>query len=154
MNHSEEDLRLRSIQRWQRIFLKFNEKKADPDLPHMWNDEWEYLHQDFLEAQYEEAKAEGLNTGVYKIRCHGCRRVFYTTVSTKKYCCYNTCGMKEYKLKQRVKRWQNRRNTVCKECGKTFTPRRSDAEYCSSACRQKAYRSRKARCQLGNLPQP
>jgi hypothetical protein len=27
-----------------------------------------------------------------------------------------------------------------KGCGKTFTPKRSDAVYCSNACRQRAYR--------------
>jgi hypothetical protein len=27
-------------------------------------------------------------------------------------------------------------------CGKTFTPARTDARYCSNACRQRAYRGR------------
>jgi hypothetical protein len=31
----------------------------------------------------------------------------------------------------------------CEVCGETFTPKRSDARYCSSACRQDAYRKRK-----------
>jgi hypothetical protein len=31
---------------------------------------------------------------------------------------------------------------ACQVCGRTFTPARSDAVYCSSACRQKAYRQR------------
>lgn len=30
----------------------------------------------------------------------------------------------------------------CKQCGKDFTPARSDAAYCSRACRQSAYRHR------------
>jgi hypothetical protein len=33
---------------------------------------------------------------------------------------------------------------TCEECGETFTPQRSDARHCSSACRQRAYRMRKA----------
>ena len=38
------------------------------------------------------------------------------------------------------------RITTCGECGKTFVPKRAGAKYCSSACKQKAYRLRK---QLG-----
>ena len=154
MSYTKEEAHLKAIQSWQRIFLRRDEKKANFNLPHMWNDEWEYLHQDLLKAQYEEARTHGLNTGIYKIHCHGCRRVFYTMVSSKKYCNYNTCGMKAHRLRQRARRWQNRRDTICLECGKLFTPQRSDAKYCSSACRQKAYRSRKVSSQSGNLPQP
>jgi len=32
----------------------------------------------------------------------------------------------------------------CETCGERFTPPRSDGRYCSSACRQKAYRGRRA----------
>jgi len=35
--------------------------------------------------------------------------------------------------------------TQCVECAKSFVPARSDARFCSSACRQKAYRARKGR---------
>jgi hypothetical protein len=34
--------------------------------------------------------------------------------------------------------------TACASCGETFTPQRSDARYCSPACRQRAYRERAA----------
>ena len=37
--------------------------------------------------------------------------------------------------------------TTRERCGATFTPPRSDARYCSSACRQAAYRERKAASQ-------
>ena len=30
----------------------------------------------------------------------------------------------------------------CEQCGKTFTPTRSDARYCSTKCRVAAHRSR------------
>jgi uncharacterized OB-fold protein len=45
----------------------------------------------------------------------------------------------------------------CKGCGKTFTPKRSDAVYCSNACRQRAYRQSvtdEVRGQIAPLPQP
>ena len=32
--------------------------------------------------------------------------------------------------------------SICRECGESFTPARSDAAYCSSPCRQRAYRDR------------
>jgi NADH pyrophosphatase NudC (nudix superfamily) len=33
---------------------------------------------------------------------------------------------------------------ICNECGKEFEPvRKTQAKYCSNACRQKAYRKRK-----------
>jgi hypothetical protein len=36
---------------------------------------------------------------------------------------------------------------ACDACGTTFPPKRSDGRYCSSRCRQRAYRARKARGQ-------
>jgi len=33
---------------------------------------------------------------------------------------------------------------ACALCRSTYTPGRSDSRYCSSACRQRAYRARKA----------
>jgi RNA polymerase-binding transcription factor DksA len=32
--------------------------------------------------------------------------------------------------------------TTCEACGEEFSPLRSDARYCSSTCRQRAYRAR------------
>lgn len=145
MPFSKEEEHLRVIQGWQRILVTRQERKENPNLPHMWNDEWERHHQDILREQYEEALAEGLNTGIYKIRCAGCFKAFYTTVSSKKYCNYNTCGMKVFKFKKRMERKMNRSDTVCEECGKLFTPKRAGAHYCSNACRQKAYRFRCAK---------
>src|SRR5262245_5233277 len=43
-----------------------------------------------------------------------------------------------------IKRWQARhaKPPKCPTCLKTFTPKRSDATYCSTACRQRAHRQR------------
>jgi len=35
------------------------------------------------------------------------------------------------------------RRIACTGCGREFAPSRSDARWCSSACRQRAYRQRK-----------
>ena len=80
----------------------------------MWNCDWEYQNQDVLKNCYERKMAGrpyGKNDPVRKIICEGCGCVFYTRIWSKKYCYY-----------------------------KKFTPKRSDALYCSNACRQRAYR--------------
>lgn len=41
-------------------------------------------------------------------------------------------------------------STTCRECGIPFTPARADARFCSSACRQRAYRNRKQPNQFRN----
>ncbi len=43
---------------------------------------------------------------------------------------------------QRDLRRERRANMTCECCGVTFTPARSDARFCSAACRQGAYRRR------------
>ncbi len=47
---------------------------------------------------------------------------------------------------QRIRRKERREwlRYPCKMCGKAFKPARADARYCSSACRQWAYRRRKS----------
>ena len=44
----------------------------------------------------------------------------------------------------RNKRCLRKHDKSCDRCGERFTPPRSDARYCSSACRQAEYRERKA----------
>ena len=79
---------------------------------------------------------------VRRINCKGCERVYFTQVHCVKFCyeCrFDNIGAMYVK---RRKSLEKRKNTVCKNCGNTFTPRRSGAVYCSNACRQKAYRER------------
>ncbi|MDE6998447.1 MAG: hypothetical protein K2P04_11315, partial [Oscillospiraceae bacterium] len=54
---------------------------------------------------------------------------------------YKKCGNTGYK-KQLIQRRlaQPPRTQICKVCGNTFKRKRSDALYCSNACRQRAYR--------------
>jgi len=40
----------------------------------------------------------------------------------------------------------------CAVCGKTFAPTRADAQYCSGACRQTAYRKRVTDNQVSAVP--
>jgi hypothetical protein len=52
------------------------------------------------------------------------------------------CAHKQELARQRELRRQARANRPCQGCGQRFTGARSDARYCSGACRQKAYRQR------------
>ena len=56
--------------------------------------------------------------------------------------CCDACEPKAKAASARAKRAKKREGTVCVSCGKSFTPSRNDAEYCSSVCRQRAYRRR------------
>ena len=132
-------------------FQRIGAKRRVPGEPHVWNDEWERQNQALLKRQYEEAEALGVSTGIKLFYCRGCRQPFYTTVASKKFCSYHTCGEKMLKLKRRKDRWKARQDTVCMECGRLFTPKRNDAKYCSNACRQKAYRN-SASGQSAHLP--
>ena len=53
------------------------------------------------------------------------------------------CGHKGVLREARDRRRRRRADRACAACGQTFTPARSDGRYCSSACRQKAYRQRR-----------
>ena len=72
----------------------------------------------------------------------------------------------EYENQETLKQWYAKkisganpdsavRKIICKGCGKTFTPKRSDAVYCCNACRQRAYRQSvtdKVSVQIDHLP--
>ena len=121
----------------------------------MWTSEWEYNNQDTLKAWYQEKiSGEKPDLAVRKIICKGCGREFYTQIETKKYCLYSLCGNRGYQKELKQRRQQARKDMVCPVCEKAFTPKRSDAKYCSNACRQKAYRNGvtdNASCQIDTL---
>ena len=65
--------------------------------------------------------------------------------STRQYIsCSDACDSQIHAAIQRDKRAAIRGTRNCQSCGDTFTPKRSDSKYCSSKCRQKAYRQRGA----------
>ena len=109
----------------------------------MWNCDWEYQNQDIMKKNYDRQLSGQYKpvTPIRKIICEGCGCVFYTRIWSKKYCYYKKCGNIGYRKQLRQRRLtEPLRTQVCKMCGKVFTPKRSDALYCSNACRQRAYR--------------
>jgi hypothetical protein len=63
---------------------------------------------------------------------------YYEEITT----CSRRCSERVAAERRRVKREARQ----CEVCDEEFTPARSDARYCSNACRQDAYRKRKANC--------
>jgi hypothetical protein len=85
---------------------------------------------------------------VRETECYGCMRpVFvitdtkHTTPYTRPIYCSKECRDAPVAVLKR-----------CESCGKRFTPTRSDAKTCSSACRQRAYRARRAAASIHELP--
>lgn len=75
--------------------------------------------------------------------CVGCGRpVYSTTPSWRRVFCCEDCGHKARAAKDRGARAEARGTRDCRSCGETFTPTRTNSEFCCAACKQKAYRQR------------
>ena len=59
-------------------------------------------------------------------------------------CCANKHNVRPHNARRAERRAAAREGLTCAVCDTTFNPSRSDARYCSAACRQRAYRLRKA----------
>ena len=106
--------------------------------------EYEYKYQEDLKyIWYLQISGRGDEYApVRRIKCKGCERVYFTQVHCVKFCYHCQQGNVGAMYVKRRKSLERRENTVCKNCRNIFTPKRAGAVYCSSACRQKAYRER------------
>ena len=92
-----------------------------------------------LQWKYEQERRQESRQWFHleRRRCLTCRRVIYAyrgdRIRKCPYCVKDT-------IRRNRKRHVNPRD--CVNCGKSFQPKRSDAKYCSAACRQQSYRSR------------
>jgi hypothetical protein len=59
--------------------------------------------------------------------------------------CSESCRRAVFRVEAKSKRLATRGDLSrrCEDCNREFTPHRTDARYCSGACRQKAHRSRR-----------
>jgi len=78
--------------------------------------------------------------------CEGCGRPVHQELNFRShrrtFCCRNCeCAVRTTAARQA--RSEARGTRPCKGCGETFEPTRTDAHFCSSRCRQRAYRRRK-----------
>lgn len=101
--------------------------------------EYERRNQWYLKEIYDGKRAPN-NYPVRRIFCRGCGKVFYTSVHNKIYCNYDTCSKLYRKRIHRIH--MKLREQHCAECGKEFIPKRTDAKFCSNACRQKHFRQK------------
>ena len=77
--------------------------------------------------------------------CKGCGRPVYNEMNrvwrNHTVCC-EVCGYKAASAVARQRRTKARGTRACQECGETFKHTRTDARFCSVACKQRAYRDR------------
>lgn len=79
--------------------------------------------------------------------CENCGRPVHQEYNRRIYLytfCCSTCERAVRVAEARERRTDARDTRQCRTCGETFEPTRTDARFCSSACRQRAYRRRKA----------
>jgi hypothetical protein len=73
-----------------------------------------------------------------------CGRNVLSDMSRRRFpSCSNRCRLNEYRQRRKPSPPPDER--ICRRCRQAFKPRIHDHEYCSNACRQAAYRRRKAR---------
>jgi hypothetical protein len=80
---------------------------------------------------------------VWRHQCRVCHQPFYAPGRYTLVCGRFAC-LQELTRRARAKRSESRRAKVCRHCHEPFTAARKDGAYCSSACRQAAYRLRRA----------
>jgi hypothetical protein len=87
-----------------------------------------------------ERKSEFAWGKPYTHACHGCGRrltfVVHWERRDNRFTCDNVCARRALRKQRRPKR------RLCTQCSKRFSSARKDAQFCSSACKQKAYRKR------------
>ena len=123
------------------------------------SEEWEeyYRQEKVKQEQEQERLSQWYNEGakwVYRRCCPVCNTVFYTTNPRRKYDDYYKCSRYIHRSNAKWKRKLSRDYVKCEVCGKYFLPKRNDVKYCSTACKQKAYRQRKQRDQNEHTEKP
>lgn len=77
-----------------------------------------------------------------RLSCESCGRLYWSREAVGTTCCRAHALAVRQQRRRVARRWK-RAGHSCADCEATFTPPRSDAAYCSSACRQRAYRRRR-----------
>ncbi len=106
---------------------------------------WGFCSHTYKKASYCESCKPSLWNTEYA-NCDTCNRTVYypyRNIDRRHLFCSEKCGRDHYNNVQREKRLRNRQKE-CDGCSKAFTAPRSDTKFCSTACKQKAYRQRQA----------
>lgn len=121
--HQQLGIKERTAEEWDTFYREQERKERE--------------HHEYLRGLYETGKYL-----IYKRKCPVCGVEFYTWNSRRIYDDYYKCSRYVHRKNAIEKRKRERFFTECQECGRYFTPQRSDARYCCAACKQKAYRHR------------
>ena len=73
-------------------------------------------------------------TATRSVDCKGCGITMLSRLRWRGMTCSTRCAQRWLRQRRRVK------NLICKTCGLRFERSRTDAKFCSNACRQKAHR--------------
>lgn len=100
----------------------------------------------WIERQAEFRPVDSIYHGFYRQTwCDYCNKQMNTNDRRHKFCS-NRCRLEHFRKKSREWMKQSRNHQpvlrTCQNCSLPFTARRSDAAYCSNACRQRAHRAR------------
>ena len=101
--------------------------------------EREYAEQEKLKQWYET------NAGytVWKRKCELCGKDFYTINYFRKYCHLTDCRSVAKQNRNEQRKREHHSEHICSVCSASFISKRTDAKFCSNACRQKAYREKR-----------
>lgn len=101
---------------------------------------WEVWQSELRNRFRDGIRCYGSN---YKTWCTGCDVDLYSANGMAKRCIY--CKREHELRQQRKRRAAKRAKIECAQCGEEFTPNRTDAKFCSNACRQRAHRQRRSK---------
>jgi hypothetical protein len=87
----------------------------------------------------------GTTTWRPSVPCEGCGRPIFYAARHRPPPCHAICGAecRAIYVRSRRERMRDLSDRRCAKCGSPFTAQRDNARYCSSPCRQKAYRQRR-----------
>lgn len=102
--------------------------------------EYEDKHQDILKDVFD-----GKRWGycVWKRLCPQCGKEFYTMSYFRKYCQLSCCRNQAKQDRTEKKKREHYSEHICSVCSAYFISKRTDAKFCSNACRQRAYRNKR-----------
>jgi hypothetical protein len=77
-----------------------------------------------------------------RAKCEMCEGIFFTYSYSEKACGYS-CKLQYVKKQRKLRRLQKLEGRTCPGCQKRFCAKRMNMLFCSSACRQKNYRTKR-----------
>lgn len=99
------------------------------------------------EASNQEKWKDLVDSGrcgyIWKQICPQCGKEFYTMNRFRKYCHLSDCRSRAKQERNEKKKREHYSEHICSVCSAYFISKRTDARFCSNACRQKAYREKK-----------